>query len=298
MYRHDATLAPTPPCDFGQSLAFLRGFSLMRGEQTIDDDCLTRALVIDGETVVFRVVGQGTIEAPSLRCALFAARPLATSTHVAALDRVAFFLSIADDLAPFYAIGGDDPAFAPVLEQLYGYHQVKFLTPFENAAWAIVSQRVQMPVARKMWDALVMHYGTALTVEGTTYRAFPPAERLAIVGPDVLAEDVPYLRKAEYLHATARAFDDVDEEWLRSAPYDDVRIWLLSIPGIGAWSASFVLIRALGRMERISHEEALLRAAIRLYGLAAATPTGLQTIADRYGVWQGYWAHYLRAFRV
>ncbi len=289
-------LTPIPPFDFAQSLAFLRGFPLMRGDQTITDDALTRAVVAAGETVAFRVVGQGTTDEPAVGVTLYAERPISDIVREAALDRIAFFLSIADDLAPFYAIGRADAAFAPVIAQLYGYHQAKFLTPFDNAAWAILSQCTPMTAARKTWDTLIERYGSSLTVEGRIYRAFPTAERLATVNPDDLLAILPHLRKASYLHAAARAFDDVDEIWLRIAPYDDVRAWLLRIPGIGEWSAAFVLTRALGRMDRHAGEDALLRAAAKVYGPAAGTPAGLEEIARRYGPYQGYWAHYLRAF--
>lgn len=288
-------LKPRAPFDFGQSLAFLGGFPLMRGETGIADGALTRAVVVAGETVVFRVESRGTVDAPLLQATFYAERPITDAVREAARDRVAFFLSIADDLAPFYAIGREDAAFAPVIEHLYGYHQAKFLTPFDNAAWAILSQRTPMAAARKTWDALIERYGSRLTVGGQTYRAFPTAERLATVNPDDLLAILPHLRKAPALHA-ARAFDDVDETWLRTAPYDGVRAWLLRIPGIGDWSATFVLTRALGRMERHAGEDALLRAGAKVYGPAASMPDGLAAIARRYGPYQGYWAHYLRAF--
>jgi DNA-3-methyladenine glycosylase II len=290
-----AKLMPVAPFDFDHSLAFLRGFPLMREDQTITDASVTRAVVAGGETIVFRVEGRGTVDAPLLDVTLYAGQAIIAELQAAALDRIGFFLSIADDLAPFYAIGREDTAFAPIIERLYGYHQVKFLTPWENAAWAILSQRMPMSAARRRWNALIERYGSSLTIDGVTYRAFPPAERLAIVNPDDLLAILPNLRKAPYLHAAARAFDDVDEHWLRTAPYDEVNAWLRRIPGIGEWSATFVLIRALGRMERATTEEALLRAAGRVYGPQAGTPDGLQELAAQYGPYQGYWAHYLRA---
>ena len=284
------------PFDFGQSLAFLRGFPVMRADQTITEESVTRAVVVGGETVVFRVSGHGTVDAPSLAVTFFAERPISDAVRAAALDRVAFFLSIADDLAPFYALGRGDTAFAPVIDHLYGYHQVKFLTPFDNAAWAILSQRTGMPYARKLWNALIERYGSSAMVDGVTYRAFPPAERLATTNPDDLLAILPTLRKAPHLHAVARAFDDVDEHWLRTAPYEEVNAWLRRIPGIGEWSAAFILIRGLGRMERPTAEDAVVRAASKVYGPHAGTPDGLRALAARYGPYQGYWAHYLRAF--
>jgi DNA-3-methyladenine glycosylase II len=104
-------------------------------------------------------------------------------------------------------------------------------------------------------------------------------------------------RKAEYLSAVARAFMPMDEEFLRKASYKDVEAWLREIPGIGSWSAEFILLRGLGRMERVPFtEKRLLEAASRVYGQGEAmTRQSIQSIAQKYGSWQGYWAHYLRA---
>jgi len=115
MYEVAAELTPRAPFDFGQSLAFLRGFPLMRGDQAITDDSVTRAVVVAGETVVFRVVGQGTVDNPMLSVALYTDMPILDVEQEEALDRIAFFLSIADDLAPLYALGREDAAFAPVI---------------------------------------------------------------------------------------------------------------------------------------------------------------------------------------
>jgi hypothetical protein len=41
--------------------------------------------------------------------------------HQTVRERISFFLSLDDDLRPFYAIGEEDPAFEPVIQMLYGY---------------------------------------------------------------------------------------------------------------------------------------------------------------------------------
>ena len=138
---HTTTLElhPTAPFDFAKSVAFLGEFSPAAGEQNLDRMQITKATRLDGVTVVFRVRATGTTEAPRLAVELFSQNPLPADLITKLSQRVGFFLSIEDDLAPFYAIGRADPAFVPILDQLYGYHQVKFLTPYENAAWAIMS---------------------------------------------------------------------------------------------------------------------------------------------------------------
>jgi len=292
-------LNPRAQFDFAQTLRFVGAFTPATGEQTTDGETLRKAVLIQGRPVVFTVRSTGSIEQPQLNYTLATAEQISAEVERAALDRIRFYLSLDDDLQPFYAtVRASDPAFEPVMRRLYGFHQVKFLTPFENACWAVLTQRTPMPVARMLKRALVAHYGASLTVDGHEYAAFPEAEGLAAASRDDLTTLLHNERKATYLHAVAEAVASVDEGWLRAGVYEEVREWLLAIDGIGAWSASFVLIRGLGRMEAIATpEKELLAAARSVYG-PDTTPEELSHLAhDIYGENAGYWSYYLRNAR-
>lgn len=287
-------LFPTPPFDFDKSLDFLGFFAPMEGEQSLAGRALAKAVLIGGQVVVFQVAASGDAAAPRLGYTLHSDRPIDDRARAAAEDRIAFFLSAHDDLRPFYALARADPPFAALVERLYGYHQVKFLTPFENACWAVLTQRNPIALARPIKQALTERFGASLEVAGERYGAFPEAAALAGADPAELRALAGSDRRAEYLRALALAFADVDERWLRAAPYEQVEAWLRGIKGVGAWSATFVLLRGLGRMERLPVGEARLGQAVaRVYG----RPLGeaeLAALAERYGAWRGYWAHYLR----
>ncbi len=283
-------LSAVPPFDFAQSLAFLGEFPPAANQQRIKADTLTKAVMIDGQIVVFRV----TADENALAYTLYSDQLISDAVHTAAADRISFFLSLDDDLRPFYALAQTDPSFAPVLDRLYGYHQVKFLTPFENACWAILSQRIPMSVGLSLKAKFGDQFGASLALDGSTYSAFPDAARI-LDHADELDAVVTNQRKANYLRSAAHAFAQVDETWLRTAPYDAVEAWLLAIKGIGAWSASFVLIRGLGRMERVPITEGRLLEAVRkVYGRDLSEQQVLD-LGARYGAYQGYWSHYLRA---
>ena len=288
------TLQPQAPFDFECSLAFLGMFPPMHGEQQLVDRSLTKAVSIDGQPIVFNVRSTGTVAAPQMTYTLYADQPISETLERAAADRISFFLSLNDDLRPFYTIGEQDAAFAPLMKRWYGYHQVKFLTPFEHTCWAILGQRIPMNVAQSIKQGIAEQFGSALEVEGVTYHAFPEAARLLEVA-DRLPEVVHHGRKAEYLLAAAQAFAGVDENWLRHAPSDEVEAWLLNIKGIGAWSARFVMIRGLGHMDRLSiGEQRFFEAARELYGRDLSEEQ-IRSIGATYGEYQGYWAYYLRS---
>ncbi len=290
------TLTPRAPFDFAKTLGFLHAFGPTAGEQTLVIDFVTKALTLQGRPVAFEVRSTGTIEQPELTYTHFSRHPLSEVEHAAVADRIRFFLSLDDDVQPFYAIGQRDPDFAPVIERLYGLHQPKFLTPFEIACWAVLSQRIPWRVAHKAKLALVERWGTSITLPDGTYAAFPEPQQLAQAKPEELASIVRNERKVEYLRAVIQFFLEADEQFLRYGDYDEVAARIRAIRGIGEWSSYFILLRGLGRMERVSAvDRELAKAASRIYNngqpLAAAE---MQRLLDTYGTTQGYWAFYIR----
>ena len=296
MYTESGTLIPTPPFDFNKSLNFLGVFMPTKREQIISPDTLTKAISIDGQTIVFQLISIGTIKNPQLEYTLFSTQPITEETQNAVVERMTFFLSLKDDLQPFYRIGQEDADFSPIIELLYGYHQVKFLTPFENACWAVLTQRNPMKIAQKTKQALIEKYGNHLEVNENVYSAFPEPIQIAVADYGEILKVIRNDRRSEYLIATARAFSEVNEEFLKTAPDEEVEAWLRNIKGIGEWSATFIMVRGLGRMEYIPLTETrLLEAASKVYGHGEElSREDLKRLAERYGSWQGYWAHYLR----
>lgn len=266
----------------------------MQEEQTVSNLSMTKAIRVGGRTIVFQLRPTGTIKMPGLKYALFGENPFSRGLTDLVTDRISFFLSLSDDLDQFYRIAINDSSFAPLLQKLYGLHQVKFLTPFECACWAVLSQRNQLSAARKTKEALLERFGTSLGVKGDVYRAFPEPGQLADASRTELKFLIKPERREEFLGNVIKAFNDVDERFLRTAGYDKVEEWLKNIKGIGEWSARLILLRGLGRMEKLSVEKRLIFAAARAYG-KPMTEQRLQVIAEKYGKWKGYWAYYLRS---
>lgn len=286
-------LQAVAPFEFAQSLRFLGHFAPTRNEQTFADATLTKALRVAGRTVVFQLQASGD---SALDCTIWSESPLSHDEREKACESISSFLSLRDDLKPFYAIAQHDPPFTPVVEQLYGYHQVRFLTPFENACWAVLTQRTPMTVGRVLKEKLIEAFGDTIELGGVRYAAFPDAQTIAGVDREHLLELVGNERRASYLLTVAEAFSSADDQWLRDAPSEELLAWLRAIKGIGSWSASFILLRGLGRTDVLPlDEQRLINAAQQRYGRErAADREAVAALAAPYGDWQGYWAHYLR----
>ena len=294
--RREGTIRPVAPFDFNQAVDFILTFPPMHGEQVVSEKALSRAAWASQTPVAVRLSATGTVEEPGLRYELHSDEPITEADVAALVRRIEVYLSLDDDLHRFYELIDSDPPFVPVKRELYGYHQVKFLTPFENACWTILSQRNMLAVAQHMKRTMIQEFSAAVEFDGREYWPFPGAKAVVQASVEDLTRLLRNSRRAEYIHGAAVAFSEVDEGFLREGSYDEVSRWLRAIPGVGAWSAVFIMIRGLGRMERIPHgDHLLMRIAGHVYGDGRPLPAEeVQRLADHYGDLQGYWAHYLR----
>ena len=298
------TLTPTPPFDFEQTLNFVRRFRARDYERNpareqIHGDTLQRVVSVGGEPVFFRVKSVGTVQEPRLECTLYA-KSLTNERLEAAQDRIRFFLSLDDDLTPFYTLAQGDPVFSDVVARLYGYHALKVLTPFEAACWALIQQRTPNSFAHLTLKRLTELFGKSIEVEGVTYRAFPEASQMLDNPEKRVLEATNNTRKTERFLDLIRVFAALeqvgDEDFLRTAPYAEVSKWLTGVKGIGAWSIDFVMLRGLGRTERTPWTDTgLLPAISGVYtGGLEISQGSARELTERYGWYQGYWAHYVK----
>jgi DNA-3-methyladenine glycosylase II len=263
----------------------------MSGEQLVDEASLIKAMMVDGQTVVFKVEAEGQ----HLRYELFSSDPLSTSTGDSVAERISFFLSLQDDVNQFYSIARErDPKFSELIDELRGLHHVKFMTFLEASCWAVMSQRIQRPIALRMKRSLTERFGGSLEVDGRTYWAFPDRSRLAAATARELLEATRNQRTTERLVSLLMSLDELDESFLRTAPLEKAEARLMKVNGIGEWSSQLILFRGLGRIEKLQpiNVRLLGETIKRVYGSEEKT---LDEINKIYGSWSGYWSLYLRA---
>jgi len=127
----------------------------------------------------------------------------------AAAAQACRFLSLDVDAHGWPDVARRDPVIADAQQQLPGLRPCRFHSPYEAAAWAVLSQRIRIVQAARLRDDLVARHGD----DG----AFPAPQQLR--GLDL---DLPG-RKSEYLRAVADAALDgrLDAATLRSLDPDD-----------------------------------------------------------------------------
>src|SRR5438270_11701434 len=231
----------------------------------------------------FPVDGSFTPVAVALRWEDGALRgEVAGSDDMAAVERqVARIFSLDADGTGYPAIGERDPAVGRLMAALPGLRPVCFTSPYETAAWAVISQRITMQQAAAIRDRLVAEHGHPLNVAGIDVRCFPAPERLAMV------ESVPGLsaEKAERLRGVAQATLDglLDAETLRRLGDEAGPASVRVIPGIGPFWASGIYLRGAGIQDMFPQEPIAIAALGHLHGLGdRPSPADLARLTEAY----------------
>ena len=273
--------------DFDQSINFVQGFPLSKSYSA--KKCLLNSIQIDGYNLLFQVT-QNTEN--SLKLEICNSNQKLPNEIFDKLERrIRLYLSLDDDLTQFYTLADSDPVFSEIRDLLYGYHQVKFLTPFEAACWAILSARNTIPVAMKLKRSLCVDLGLTLKYNNREFLSFPEPVTLLDISDQRLAKILRSDKKAGYLMNVAEFFYETSEVELLDIPSKLLIDRLKAINGIGSWSAELIAIRGLGIMDILENPESRLLKAFKNHYSKNAE---IKTILEYYGDFKAYWAHYLR----
>lgn len=275
MKHHDVNVDVLGPWSLSTSKAFWEGFApsalasqgdpqQLRSAFHVEGDWRRAEVVLtqQGSTAQIVVAGDGDLQA--------------------AATQACRFLSLDVDARGWPDVARRDPIIADAQQQLPGLRPCGFHSPYEAAAWSVLSQRVRIVQAARLRDDLVLRHGD----DG----AFP--------APRVLRDldlDLPG-RKAEYLRAVADAALDglLDGAALRSLDPDDAVAMVQQVKGLGPFAAELVVVRGANAPDALPRHESRLDAeVIERYGPAA-------TLAEVSPAWRPFrtWAAvHLRTLR-
>lgn len=282
------TLTPKPPFDFDLLLTSLRN-SAGTVLEVIGDDDYRRALRLAGRPALLRVRSTGTLDAPGLQVEV-TTETVDRALLAAAQERAAHVFGAAVDAAGVDAI--DDPVFQAAWQACRGFRPIQVPDLFETIAWAIIGQQINVTFAARCKRALTTTHGSSLEVDGVPYLLFPTAEELAALDDaDLLALQFSR-QKARYVLGLARAVAEgrFDLTALPSLPPDEALARLMTLLGVGRWTAEYVLLRGLGYPDSLPAGDVALQKAVgHAYGLARlATEAEVRTLGERWQPWRSY----------
>ncbi len=204
----------------------------------------------------------------------------------------------ADPVAVDGALGAD-PVLAPLVAARPGMRLPGATDAAEIAIRAVIGQQVSVVAARTVLGRLVAAYGQPLDDDRPGSPARPVGSGLASAfpTPDALRDADPSTlpmpaNRARAVAAVAAALADGAVNLDPGADPADAAEALLRIPGIGPWTASYTVMRALSAPDEFPPTDlGLRRAAARLK--LPAEPEALAEHARRWRPWRSYAALHL-----
>jgi DNA-3-methyladenine glycosylase II len=165
--------------------------------------------------------------------------------NLAAVERqVARVLSLDHDGTEFTQIADRDPVMARLQQVAPGLRPPLFYSPYEAAAWSVLSARRPVRQMMAVRQRLSEAHGATFDLAGQRLAAFPLPEALLNVEsfPGIAAE------KLERLHGVARAAmnGQLDVDNLIELGPEAAMARLQQIKGIGPFYSSLIVIRGTG----------------------------------------------------
>jgi len=236
---HAFELSFRPPYDWEAMLAFLRHRAI-EGIETVGESSYGRTIAVAHRGS--RHVGRIDVRRSARKAALqVAMSPSLMHAVPAVLSRVKHAFDLACDPAVISSALGSLAAAQP------GLRVPGTFDGFELAVRAVISQQISVRAARTVLGRIVRAYGEDFPGDESDSRTrlFPSAERIAHGSPDDLAKLGLTSARARTLTALASAIASGE---IRLDPESDVEATveaLTALPGIGAWTANYIAMRAL-----------------------------------------------------
>jgi AraC family transcriptional regulator of adaptative response / DNA-3-methyladenine glycosylase II len=267
-----------PPLDWAGLLAFLsvRGTP---GVEVVRDGCYRRTVAIDG------AAGAITVEPlPGEPTVLLRIQLAGCAGVLEIVERVRRLFDLdADPLQIASDLGRSRPLRA-LVKAAPGMRVPGAWDPFEIAVRAILGQQITVRAATTLSGRLAAAFGDPIDCGDGLTRLFPRADVLAEA--DLSGIGLPRARAAT-LRALASAVARGEPVLDASRGYEAVVERLCEIPGIGAWTAQYIAMRALGEPDAFPAGDLGVRKALA-NGAGPLSAAAVERLAEPWRPWRAY----------
>ncbi|GAE05157.1 DNA-3-methyladenine glycosylase II [Paenibacillus sp. JCM 10914] len=266
----------------------------------IRDHAIYRAIALGSETVVIEVTAEPKEQAILVRF-LGDTAPVDPSLRAEIAGYVRDWFDLNTDLVPFYAMAKTDPLLSQAVQSFYGLRNMGIPDLFEALCWGILGQQINLTYAYTLKRRFVETFGHRVECEGKIYWLFPRPEDIAHLNVQDLDGLRMTVKKCEYLIGVAQLMatgELTKEQLLESSSLKQAEKRLVSIRGIGPWTANYVLMRCLRMPAAFPIDDVGLHNAIKhVLGMEQKpTKKEIQTLAAAWVNWESYATFYLWRF--
>lgn len=160
-------------------------------------------------------------------------------------------LGVNCDLRDFYNIASQDSDLDPLVLQFMGLKPPRFPSVFEALCNAISCQLLSLDAGLQIQNRLIQHAGRHISINDKIFYAFPIPQDVARCSVAELKKIGFSTRKCETIIEISSAIGANENEFdnIENKSNEDIIKYLCQFKGIGRWSAEYVLLRGLGKIE-------------------------------------------------
>ena len=218
---------------------------------------------------------------------------LTTAEQAELANIITWMLNLDQDYTEFYALARYEPKLAKIVERQAG-RVLRSSSLFEDVIRTMLTTNTLWKHTLRMCRELTSCYGEPLP-NYPQQHAFPSPERLAQVDEPTLRAEcrmgyrAPYVNELSIKVATRTL--DIESFKVSTLPTTELRKQLMSIKGVGGYSAANLLM-LLGRYDYVPIDSwALKVVSNEFFGGEKVTPKQVLSSFEKWGKWQGlvYW---------
>ncbi len=207
-------------------------------------------------------------------------------------------LGLDHDLSDFNALARRDERLWRQIEPLIGLPLFCSETVFEALITLVIEQHISWKNALRSQRTLMRILDSGVMVSGQKIHDFPTPQQLAALEAKHLKPLKITNGRINLMLSVARDARDgvLDLEGLRSLEASEAYGRLMSIKGVGHWTAANVLGRAFGKYPYVSHNDVALQAAVNHYFYRGAGEKSAKQVLETleaYGEYAGLVGHFI-----
>lgn len=253
-----------------------------------DGETYRRVLLVSGHPAEIHVSQHGSEQSPLLEVNLSGVGcvPHARDEVAGLLTRM---LGLQADLKPFYRLVARDRKLACLAEKYRGLKPVRFPTVFEALTNAIACQQFTITAGLQLLNRLARLGSIVIdTATGPAF-GFPEPSDFLRIRPQTF-------RRLGFSRQKTRAFRDLsagiqsgrtDLRRLMNLDNQAAKEYLQTLTGVGRWTAEYVLLRGLGRLDVFPGDDVGARNGLTKW-LQRRKPMDYASVGRALAPWQPY----------
>lgn len=293
--EHLRSIMVTPPREFSftETLTYLAR-SPLECLHHIKDRKIYKLIEMEDQPTLVEISEKGT----NIVVRFVDNTPQSYSGYLTAVNYIAEWFDLRTDLAPFYRMAKSDPLLSVLTRNYFGLRIVGIPDLFEALCWAVIGQQINLTFAYTLKKRFVESFGKQVIWGNQSFWLFPKPEQITASAIDKLKELQFTSKKAEYIVGIVQLMKTgklSKNNLLELGDFQAIEQQLMSIRGVGPWTAHYVLMRCLRNPSAFPIADAGLQNALKLLLQRSQKPTTqeIQQLFSPWKNWEAYAVFYL-----